>query len=240
MQSACFGLAQSLRKWGSAVGALAAFFLMKASNNNYQLIFYSASAVSLAACIAFVCFVPAHARVPTPAAPAAAAATAAASSTGAAASAVAEGSGKKPGFLHGAKEFLKSVSSMGTDFYRMLGVICMYALGHINESLLEVSDWRPPAGPRVGTSKNRIKNTVVGRGRMLLSCGFGLPGCALCRLVCISSSVRSRDHCATRLERLPPTLVLLGWQTRRLAPWRLGSARRRPRWWLRPSPPSPS
>lgn len=151
VQSACFGLAQSLRKWGSAVGALAAFFLMKASNNNYQLIFYSASAVSLAACIAFVVFVPAHARMPTPAAPAAAAAAAAASTTGAAVgAAVAEGSGKKAGFLHGAKEFLKSVSSMGTDFYRMLGVICMYALGHINESLLEVRDWGLRAWARVG------------------------------------------------------------------------------------------
>lgn len=137
VRSACFGLAQSLRKWGSAVGALAAFFLMKASNNNYQLIFYSAATVSLAACIAFVLFVPAHTRTPTPAAvPTAIASTLGAPVDGtthpgsAAAAAV-------PGPFAGAGEFFRSVASMGSDFYRMLGVICLYAMGHINESLLE-------------------------------------------------------------------------------------------------------
>ncbi|KAG2437003.1 hypothetical protein HYH02_011435 [Chlamydomonas schloesseri] len=139
VRSACFGLAQSLRKWGSAVGALAAFFLMKASNNNYQLIFYSAATVSLAACIAFVLFVPAHTRTPTPAPAATAVASTlgtvdGASSSGAAAAAAPAAA---PGPFAGAREFFRSVASMGSDFYRMLGVICLYALGHINESLLE-------------------------------------------------------------------------------------------------------
>ncbi|KAG2431419.1 hypothetical protein HXX76_009434 [Chlamydomonas incerta] len=136
VRSACFGLAQSLRKWGSAVGALAAFFLMKASNNNYQLIFYSAATVSLAACIAFVLFVPAHERTPTPvAAPGAVASTL--GSVDGAGAAVAAGTAAAPGRFAGAQEFFRSVVSMGSDFYRMLGVICLYALGHINESLLE-------------------------------------------------------------------------------------------------------
>ncbi|KXZ45371.1 hypothetical protein GPECTOR_55g277 [Gonium pectorale] len=139
VRSACFGLAQSLRKWGSAVGALAAFFLMKASNNNYQLIFYSAAAVSLTATIAFIAFVPAHTRPPREAAPAPAAAAASATQPQAAASqpAAAAAAAAPGGFLAGAREFLRSVANMGVDFYRMLGVICLYALGHINESLLE-------------------------------------------------------------------------------------------------------
>ena len=36
-RSACFGFAQSMRKWGSAVGAGLVFVLMRATNNNYQV-----------------------------------------------------------------------------------------------------------------------------------------------------------------------------------------------------------
>ncbi|GIL92503.1 hypothetical protein Vretimale_19328 [Volvox reticuliferus] len=136
VRSGCFGLAQSLRKWGSAVGALGAFFLMKASNNNYQLIFYSAATVSLTACLAFVVFVPAHTRAaPQPHEPVAVASSngATAASTATASSSLAP-SGQ---LLTGARDFVRSVVSMGSDFYRMLGVISLYALGHINESLLE-------------------------------------------------------------------------------------------------------
>ncbi|GFR42907.1 hypothetical protein Agub_g3903 [Astrephomene gubernaculifera] len=130
VRSACFGLAQSLRKWGSAVGALAAFTLMKASNNNYQLIFYSAATVSLLATLAFVVFVPAHERVVE----AKQAPTQAAAGSDAAVSSSPSASSSSSSGVAG---FLRSVVSMGSDFYRMLGVICLYAMGHVNESLLE-------------------------------------------------------------------------------------------------------
>jgi hypothetical protein len=42
-RSACFGFAQSMRKWGSFMGAGLAFALMKASGNNYQAIFLLAA-----------------------------------------------------------------------------------------------------------------------------------------------------------------------------------------------------
>lgn len=42
-RSACFGFAQSMRKWGSFMGAGLAFALMKASDNNYRAIFLLAS-----------------------------------------------------------------------------------------------------------------------------------------------------------------------------------------------------
>lgn len=152
VRSACFGLAQSLRKWGSAVGALAAFFLMKASNNNYQLIFYSAATVSLIACLAFVVFIPAHPRVPhhhvnqqqrelelqqKQQQGATQSVTGVTSSSGGGVSAAISPVGPD-GMLSGARDFLRSVCSMSSDFYRMVGVISLYALGHINESLLEV------------------------------------------------------------------------------------------------------
>lgn len=42
-RSACFGFAQSMRKWGSFMGAGLAFALMKASGNNYTAIFLLAA-----------------------------------------------------------------------------------------------------------------------------------------------------------------------------------------------------
>ncbi len=42
-RSACFGFAQSMRKWGSFMGAGLAFALMKVSGNNYRLIFLLAA-----------------------------------------------------------------------------------------------------------------------------------------------------------------------------------------------------
>ncbi|PNG99070.1 hypothetical protein TSOC_015157, partial [Tetrabaena socialis] len=98
---------------------------VQASNNNYQLIFYSASFVSLAATVAFTVLVPAHARTPAPAAPVPAPGTPAAAAAAAA------------GPAGGLRELLSNVRSLGGDFYRMLGVICLYGMGHINESLLE-------------------------------------------------------------------------------------------------------
>ncbi|KAL6756999.1 major facilitator superfamily domain-containing protein [Haematococcus lacustris] len=65
-RSACFGFAQSLRKWGSFVGAGLSFLLMKASGNNYKLIFLMAATVSVASCLAFVVLVPNHSRPLTP------------------------------------------------------------------------------------------------------------------------------------------------------------------------------
>ena len=51
-RSACFGFAQSMRKWGSFMGAGLAFALMKASGNNYKAIFLLAAGVSAASCVA--------------------------------------------------------------------------------------------------------------------------------------------------------------------------------------------
>lgn len=122
-RSACFGLAQSLRKWGSAIGAMLAFMLMKASDNNYRLVFLLASFISLGACAAFVFLVPSHpvARDQEPAA----------------------GTCREPAtnwyqrMQRRADDIATGVRSMSPDFYRMLGVIALYGLGHVNESLLE-------------------------------------------------------------------------------------------------------
>ncbi|KAF6262899.1 major facilitator superfamily domain-containing protein [Scenedesmus sp. NREL 46B-D3] len=73
-RSACFGFAQSMRKWGSFMGAGLAFALMKASDNNYRAIFLLASAVSALSTLAFVILVPAHANTNSSSSKAAAAA----------------------------------------------------------------------------------------------------------------------------------------------------------------------
>lgn len=49
-RSACFGFAQSMRKWGSFMGAGLAFALMKASDNNYRAIFLLASGKVACSC----------------------------------------------------------------------------------------------------------------------------------------------------------------------------------------------
>jgi len=141
-RSACFGFAQSMRKWGSFVGAVSVFFLMKATGNNYQLIFAMAATLSLASCAAFVAFVPAHKNSSAAAAtaaerPAGGAATVASSpaSTSAADGAAAAPVSAKRGFQ--LAQFLKDVVSMGSDFYRMLLVVALYGMGHISEALLE-------------------------------------------------------------------------------------------------------
>lgn len=155
-RGSCFGFAQSMRKWGSAVGAVLVFFLMKASNNNYQLIFTMAATVSLASCVAFVMLVPSHVRPQkerepeeggvAAVAPAAASCSSpsseVASSTSAASPIIAEASGianTKSGAKSGFQmsQLIKDVVGMGPDFYRMLLIICLYGMGHINESLLE-------------------------------------------------------------------------------------------------------
>eukprot|EP00879_Flechtneria_rotunda_P022252 GHRR01023478.1.p1 GENE.GHRR01023478.1~~GHRR01023478.1.p1 ORF type:complete len:398 (+),score=170.40 GHRR01023478.1:199-1392(+) len=59
-RSACFGFAQSMRKWGSFMGAGLAFALMKWSDNNYRLIFLLAAGVSALSTLAFVVCVPSH------------------------------------------------------------------------------------------------------------------------------------------------------------------------------------
>jgi MFS family permease len=135
-RSSCFGFAQSMRKWGSFVGAGSVFLLMKATNNNYQLIFTLAAGLSLASTVAFVLMVPAHAR-PIVAAPAPAGASSASSSSPASGSSPAAAAPQQPGFRRAVAKFAKDVASMGTDFYRMLLVVSLYGLGHISEALLE-------------------------------------------------------------------------------------------------------
>ncbi len=112
-RSSCFGFAQSMRKWGSAVGAVMVYFLMKASNNDYKLIFTMAATVSLASCLAFVVLVPSHVRP------------------------VQQGVGKdqKKRLLEGFSlaQFALDVASMGGEFYRMLLLVGLYCSTHINE-----------------------------------------------------------------------------------------------------------
>lgn len=131
-RSACFGFAQSMRKWGSFMGAGLSYFLMKASGNNYKLIFLLAATVSVASCLAFAFLVPSHKR-PQQAAAAPAAAPASGSATQQAAQQQ-QGQQQQGFSLRG---FWRDVRSMGPDFYRMLAVIALYGMGHINESMLE-------------------------------------------------------------------------------------------------------
>ncbi|MEW5305886.1 MAG: hypothetical protein WDW36_008400 [Sanguina aurantia] len=128
-RSACYGFAQSMRKWGSMVGALMAYAMMRASGNNYQLIFAAAASVSLASCIAFVVLVPAHKRPETPEAPAVA--TVGADGVTVTAAVPAAKTGISLGKVWG------DVRSMGSAFWRMLVVVALYGACHINESLLE-------------------------------------------------------------------------------------------------------
>jgi hypothetical protein len=119
-----------MRKWGSFMGAGLAFALMKASGNNYQAIFLLAAGVSALATLAFVVFVPAHATKATPAAPTA-------TTPAAAAAAVPASSSRQGGVWEQLVQVGRDVASMGSDFWRTLGVIALYGMGHINESLLE-------------------------------------------------------------------------------------------------------
>eukprot|EP00878_Enallax_costatus_P019413 GHUV01020483.1.p1 GENE.GHUV01020483.1~~GHUV01020483.1.p1 ORF type:complete len:614 (+),score=191.77 GHUV01020483.1:715-2556(+) len=146
-RSACFGFAQSMRKWGSFMGAGLAFALMKASGNNYRAIFLLAAGVSALSTCAFVLFVPSHKNPNQQVAGSKAAASAAA--------AAAQHQPEKQQqtqqqpfvqqqeaagvrqLLDNVSALLKDVRSMGVDFYRTLSVIALYGLGHINESLLE-------------------------------------------------------------------------------------------------------
>ncbi len=123
---------------------------MRASGNNYQLIFTMAASLTVASTLAFVMLVPSHARPLTPeqqkdqtaqqlykAQQAQHAAdTAAAAAEGRAAPAPPAAPAPRAKGLNPAKLYRDAVS-MGSDFNRMLGVICMYGLGHINESMLE-------------------------------------------------------------------------------------------------------
>ncbi len=160
-RSACFGFAQSLRKWGSFMGAGLTFLLMRATGNNYQLIFTAAAGVTVLSTLAFVLLVPQHARPLTPEqqrhadAQAAyeksraqydealkqqqqgpAAAAAAAGAKGAAAALVEPLKPQRPEGFSLAR-FARDVAGMGPGFYRTLLLVCLYGLGHINESMLE-------------------------------------------------------------------------------------------------------
>lgn len=135
-RSACFGFAQSMRKCGSFIGAGLAFALMKASGNNYQAIFLLAAGVSLAATFAFALLVPSHpnaSREQRQQAEEAAAAAAGGSSSSK------DGKQQQQGDGVGqqAARLWQDVRQMGKDFYRTMGVIALYGMGHINESLLE-------------------------------------------------------------------------------------------------------
>eukprot|EP00200_Dunaliella_tertiolecta_P009812 CAMPEP_0202370656 /NCGR_PEP_ID=MMETSP1127-20130417/2221_1 /ASSEMBLY_ACC=CAM_ASM_000462 /TAXON_ID=3047 /ORGANISM="Dunaliella tertiolecta, Strain CCMP1320" /LENGTH=790 /DNA_ID=CAMNT_0048966661 /DNA_START=102 /DNA_END=2474 /DNA_ORIENTATION=- len=177
-RSACYGFAQSMRKWGSFVGAGLSFFLMKASNNNYKLIFIMAATVSVASTLAFVTLVPSHAReqeakesVPQQQQQQPPAASQAGSAGGEAGesrgnSAAGEVKPQQQGFQMG--QFLKDVLSMGADFYRTLLVICLYGLGHINESMLEAR------AIEVGFGKAESTLVVALLALMIFFCAYPL------------------------------------------------------------------
>lgn len=121
-RGACFGFAQSMRKWGSALGACLVYFLMRASDNNYRLIFLMAATLSLASCAAFVLLVPSHGRPVTPAP---------SSASGGAAP-------PRPSSpLAAIQQVLKGAAGMGPAFFRMQLLVCLYCMGNIGESLLE-------------------------------------------------------------------------------------------------------
>jgi MFS family permease len=102
-----------------------AYVLMRASQNNYQLIFYMASAVSALSCIAFVLLVPSH--------PVRREGQAGQQQQGQAG----QQQQQQGGFLNGVQHVLAAAKAMPKEFYRMMAVISLYGMGHINESLLE-------------------------------------------------------------------------------------------------------
>lgn len=130
------------------------------------MIFFAAASVSLLSTFAFIFLVPAHVRPQTPRVPApqqqqeqqqplastdsaamltqpllepSASSTSSSPAPAALAAAQQQQGAAAPaqGAGFSLKQFMKDVTSMGADYYRMLSVICLYALGHINESLLE-------------------------------------------------------------------------------------------------------
>jgi len=98
---------------------------------NHQAIFLGAAAVSALATVAFVFFVPSHPNGPqrAPAAQHAKHAGLGPQHT--------QQAQQQQDWRQQAKALWRDVRSMGSDFYRTLGIIGLYGLGHINESLLE-------------------------------------------------------------------------------------------------------
>jgi hypothetical protein len=109
---------------------------MKASGNNYQAIFLLAAGVSLAATFAFALLVPSHPNTSQQQRKAAAAAAMAAGSSSSS-SRVGKQQEQEDGFGQQAARLWQDVRQMGKDFYRTMGVIALYGMGHINESMLE-------------------------------------------------------------------------------------------------------
>jgi len=156
IRSACFGLAQSLRKAGSFVGALSVFFLMKATGGNYRAIFLGAASLSLLSVLAFATLVPDH---PNPAA--------APGSPGAAAAAAAAAA-PPPSLRQRAGAFAADVRSMGPGFWRVLAVVSLYGLGHVSESLMEAR------AMEVGFGKAEATLVVALLGFVVFLCAYPL------------------------------------------------------------------
>jgi MFS family permease len=131
-RSACFGYAQSMRKAGSFLGAGLAFALMKATGDNYKLIFLGAAGVSAAATAAFLMFVPAHARSDRQQQQQQQQAQQQTQQQQ-----QQQQVSKREGFAAAVTRLAADVKAMGRDFWRTLGVIGLYGLAHINESMLE-------------------------------------------------------------------------------------------------------
>jgi hypothetical protein len=124
-----------------------------------QAIFLGAAGVSALATLAFLFFVPSHPNGAATAAAAPAAQQQGSSSTQQQQAQSEPGhQQQKAGLGEQAAALWRDVRSMGADFYRTLGVIGLYGLGHINESMLEARaiEVRPRActgGPRAPRSR---------------------------------------------------------------------------------------
>jgi hypothetical protein len=125
------------------------FRWLQVSGNNYKLIFLLAASITVASTVAFVTFVPAHARPANVSSQAQQSSkqqlvsTASGPGRPLAGGQAAAGIGTAHAELHGPEEqqkqglglgkLMRDVASMGPGFYRTLLVIGMYGMGHINE-----------------------------------------------------------------------------------------------------------
>lgn len=96
------------------------------------MIFTMAATVSLASCAAFVLLVPSHARPQRPnTVPDTAAQASSSNGTDASKQQAVAAPARAAGFQ--LSQFIKDVTGMGGDFYRMLSIIFLLGMGHINE-----------------------------------------------------------------------------------------------------------
>ena len=109
-----------------------------------QAIFLGAAGVSALATVAFLIFVPSH---PTGSAERQQQQQQQQQQEGAVPAAKQQAPQPRPGVAEQARALWRDVSGMGAPFWRVLAVIGLYGLGHINESLLEARAIEVRAAP---------------------------------------------------------------------------------------------